>query len=234
MNEDVEGEGEGEGEVIDLDSRRAPSPHPQHHRDPRDVIYEKVMERLGPPQEPKPHPFTGKTPTERAIPTGGYRSKRQADLARKQAKQDAERLAFYDAAYESTLDAALCDYYRKMAAEERVQEHLQTPEDTLHVLSCLRYRWIARQIQLPCYDLRSDLWHDGSIPEMDALRIIGMLGGIGLWVPKKAMPLIHKSEAFPRLTPDLLRLLAPYCSWIRDYLERLEVEVAAHKEAARV
>lgn len=210
-----------EGEVIDLDSRRAPTPTPTPtpaHTPGKVGVFRKP-----------PHPFTGKTPTERAIPTGGYKSKRQADLARKQAKQDAERLAFYDAAYESTLDAALCDYYRKMAAEERVQEHLKTPEDTLHVLSCLRYRWIARQIQLPCYDLRSDLWHDGSIPEMDALRIIGMLGGIGLWVPKRAMPLIHKSEAFPRLTPDLLRLLAPYCSWIREYLERLEVEVAAHK-----
>jgi hypothetical protein len=207
---------EAEAEVIDLDSRRAPTPTPAP-----------LPGKVGVFHKPK-HPFTGKTPTERAIPTGGYRSKRQADLARKQAREDADRIAFYDAAYEATLDAALLEYYRKQAIAERVQENLRTPEDTLHALSCLRYRWIARVFKRPCFDYRYDLWEDGSIREIDAIRLLGLLGGIGLYVPRRAMPLIHKSDRWDDLPPSHLRLLAPYCSWIE-----VKTTPARSQEAAR-
>lgn len=216
---------EAEAEVIDLDSRRAPAPAPPAPTPGKVGVFRK----------PK-HPFTGKTPSERAIPTGGFKSKRQAALAKRFAQENADRIAFYDAAYEATLDAALLDYYRKQVVIERVQEHLQTPEDTLHVLSCLRYRWIARVFKRPCFDYRYDLWVDGSIREIDAIRLVGMFTKIGLKVPVGAMPLIHKSEHFDTFPLSVLRLLCPYWSWLRDYVERQRVLAATlkDKEAASV
>lgn len=225
-----------EGEVIDLDSRRTPPPPPPTrgkvgvflHPDLKGqttkpkltitkdgVLLVQVQPKPAPGPDPEPHPYAGRTPTERAKPTDGYRSQRQAATAAKARREREERLALDEAGYEATVDEALRLYYSAKAVEEGVQACLQTPEDTLQAVAALRYRWIARVYRLSSLDLRPYYWSEGSIRDTDALKVIGLLTAIGLKIPKRAFPHVHKSDSFDKIPPHLLKVLAPYWSAAR-------------------
>lgn len=245
MNDDEDID--GEGDVIDLDSRRTPPPPPPTrgkvgvflHPDLKGpttkpkpkltitkdgVLLVQEPPKPEPDPEPEPHPYAGRTPTERAKPTQGYPSQRQAATAAKARREREERLALDEAGYEATVDEALRLYYTKMAAEEGVQACLQTPEDTLQAVAALRYRWIARVYRLSSLDLRPYYWSEGSIRDTDALKVIGLLNAIGLTIPKKAFPHVHKSDSFDKIPPHLLRQLAPYWSAARPKVVKPKVE----------
>lgn len=245
MNDDEDID--GEGEVIDLDSRRTPPPPPPTrgkvgvflHPDLKGpttkpkpkltitkdgVLLVQEPPKPEPDPEPEPHPYAGRTPTERAKPTQGYPSQRQAATAAKARREREERLALDEAGYEATVDEALRLYYTKMAAEEGVQACLQTPEDTLQAVAALRYRWIARVYRLSSLDLRAYYWSEGAIRDTDALKVIGLLNAIGITIPRKAFPRVHKSDVFDQIPPHLLRQLAPYWSAARPKVVKPKVE----------
>lgn len=215
-----------EGEVIDLDSRRAPPPKAHDPRVTKTPVFvhPRVKARLAGEPDPEPHPYAGRTPTERAKPTDGYRSQRQAATAAKARREREERLALDEAWYEATVDEALRLYYSAKAVEEGVQACLQTPEDTLQAVAALRYRWIARVYRLSSLDLRPYYWSEGSLRDTDALKVIGLLTAIGLKIPKKAFPHVHKSDSFDKIPPHLLAQLAPYWSAARPKVVKPKVE----------
>lgn len=251
-----------EGKVIDLDSRRTPPPPPPTrgkvgvflHPDLRGPttkpkltitkdgvllvqVQPKPAPESAPNPEPEPHPYAGRTPTERAKPTDGYRSQRQAATAARARREREQRLALDEAGYEHVVDEALRLYYTAKAVEEGVQACLQTPEDTLQAVAALRYRWIARVYRLSSLDLRPYYWSEGAIRDTDALKVIGLLNAIGITIPKRAFPHVHKSDSFDKIPPHLLAQLAPYWSAARPKVvkqPKVEPQPPRSRRARRV
>lgn len=97
--------------------------------------------------------------------------------------------------------------YARAVVEEDAQRHLSSPEVLLHVVSCLRFHWLAEKGAGEVLDLRESYERDGTISEADAVRVLVLTDLVGLQVPPEVMPALTPS---PELRPEHRARLAPY------------------------
>jgi len=108
---------------------------------------------------------------------------------------------------QKAIDAYRLTRYARAVVEEDAQRHLDSPEVLLHIVSCLKFHWLAEKGAGEILDLRESYARTGTISEADAVRVLVLTDLVGLQVPTEVMPPLTPS---PELRPEHRARLAQY------------------------